>query len=94
MTKSQIKLFKQICSKLSPTKDCIIACYWLHPEIDGGFPIVFVQSSGGVVINCMTVAAQFDLDQRNCPLPDGVWHCPILDNKFYIDGKEAKDDIA
>ena len=94
MTKKQIELLKQICSNVQ-TKDCIVACKWVHPEIDGGYPIVFIQLADGEgVIDCLGTAAQFNIDPVNCPLPDGVWHCCFLNNRLYIDGKEAKDDIA
>ena len=91
MTSKQVKFLRKICLSTN-AKDCIVACKWIHPEIDGGFPIVFMQAAGGAVTNCMAMAAQFDIDQYTCPLPDGIWHCCLKNDKFYIDGKEAKDD--
>ena len=92
MTSKQIELLKRICSDV-PTKDCIVACKWIHPEVDGGFPITFIQLANGEgVMDCMATAAQFNIDETNCPLPDGTWHCRFSNDKFYINGKEAESD--
>jgi len=55
MTSKQIKLLKKICSNTN-TKDCIVACKWIHPEVDGGFPVVFLQLANGEgVIDCISI---------------------------------------
>ena len=88
MTEKQISLLKEICQDCY--NDCVVACHWLHVEVDGGFPIVFVQKVGGTkVMACQTTADKYDLLFSDCPLPNGTWHCHIKDNKFFINGKEV-----